>query len=138
DVGLEPDPVGGGDHGLDLGRCAGGRDQFAGGEQLGFRGGGAEGRFGGGQATEGAAGGGGRRGGGGVPRGPPAQATRDPLSNADCSCANRYLLRRPTGLAVGLALKGLAPPQRRGLAPKTWFPRSRMPGGLQDSAFRSY
>src|ERR1700683_3699112 len=36
------------------------------------------------------------------------------------------LLRRPTGLAVGLARKEPAPPPSSGgLAPKTWFPRSR-------------
>src|ERR1700759_3565212 len=50
---------------------------------------------------------------------------QDPLLAWNRASANRDLLRRPTGLAVGLALKELAPPPGGGLAPKTWFPRSR-------------
>src|SRR6201996_8845108 len=52
DEGLEADPVGGGDPGLDFGRGARGRAQCAGSEQARLRGGSAEVVFGGGQATE--------------------------------------------------------------------------------------
>src|ERR1700760_943571 len=45
-----------------------------------------------------------------------------------------YLLREPAGLAVGLALKDLRLHLEGGLAPKTWFPRSRPLEG-RDSAY---
>src|SRR5215218_6639592 len=90
----------------------------------------------------GAAGGGGAPG----PPSPPGLAARARLGARSArakimrarACPRRFfkanLLCRPTGLAVGLALKELAPPPEGGFAPDTWFPRSPA-ASAEDSAF---
>jgi len=66
-----------------------------------------------------------RRGGKRQPSAGSAGAgVHDRIAEAARQRVQTELLRRPTGLADGLALKEPAPPRSRGFAPTTWVPRS--------------
>ena len=78
--------------------------------------------------------GGGQRGGSCERRSPAERPERQQLGRmlrpSAGGAQTEQLLRRPTGLADGLALKEPAPPpQQRWISPKTWFPRPPLASG---------